>query len=335
MQQLPKDLQDQLSLESFYLLLLSIFLVLPVILANLCSRARRSGPSLFSTYFLFSSLLCSSLMLITNAEFTTRLLKLSANSTLVDVQNGTAMCWVQGVLLQFSVVAMVFSWLVISFVLKRIVINNEKLLDIMKDKYRLTAAWLIPSIMLTILPFVRNPPEPQAVLPYCWLHNNTVYKLTSFYGWMFLVTVLGGSNIIPVVQKLRNFWSAAMEHDTKTIRDYIRRHTWFFVLFAVVFVAVIQYTLSTGLGISTWYRISSHIFVIALSSIGIMGFLVFGTARALWIHCPLCSLSSKNGSSSHSSFVIPENSVDSLIYEEQAFAQLEAQLETGLLEQGQ
>ena len=285
---LPPSTQGNMSTVSFVLLLLSAFLVIPVCLANGCLQQRRKGPSIYTSLFLSSSLLFSCTMLVTNRRVATLL-----HYNVSDMTH--PQCWVQGIAVQFSATSMTTSWLIVAHVLYQIVVKDQKTKQIMSNKcYLMIVWWLIPSTILTVVPFLIKKPVWQTNLDFCWLNEDATYQLLSFHIWMFLIALLGARKIVPVLQKLRNYCRSGSTNIT--IRDYIVRHTMFILSFVLVFVLVCQYAVTLWfvrrypmsknskwflVAHQGWYAISAQIMNVAYSSIGILGFLVFGTAHQL------------------------------------------------------
>ena len=108
--------------------------------------------------------------------------------------------------------------------------------------YLMIVWWLIPSTILTVVPFVIKKPVWQTNLDFCWLNEDATYQLLSFHIWMFLIALLGARKIVPVLQKLRNYCRSGSTNIT--IRDYIVRHTMFILSFVLVFVLVCQYAVT-------------------------------------------------------------------------------------------
>lgn len=313
----PSSTQDIMSNVSLILLSLSAFLVIPVISANVCLKKRRNSPSIYSSLFLSTSLLFSCTMLTSNRHV----------ADLLNYSVNTSHCWLQGIVVQFSATSMMMTWLIVSHVLHQIVVKYRRMNQIMAKKYYLIFVWwLIPSTVLTILPFLFKPPVWQSNLDFCWLNEDTMYQLLSFHVWMLIITFLGAKNLVPVLKKLHNHWRNGTTNTT--VKDYIVRHTMFILFFSLVFILVSQYAVTLWFVKvrplsgkmkwflvlhEQWYTVSVQIMNIAYSSIGILGFLVFGTAHSLLQ--TMCSCCLRNNRQSNELSVLRPSFTEPLVNE--------------------
>ena len=291
------------SAESFPLLVLSTFLVIPIIMTNICVSKRYQGMSIFSTLFCLTSLLFSAAMLYTVAR------KKSFELSVLG-------CYIQGIIIQFSAVSMVTLWMIIAYILKVVVVHKQRTLFIRKliaNKGKAIILSLIPPILLTAIPLTLAPAVPQRGAPICWIQEDVVTRIAAFDGWMLLALIIGGFQSCVVVQHLVSLApskkysapsddteeSARMLIMQKTIKDYVVRHTLFLVGFLFVFIGIAQNSIvnwwsssfsganrtNTTSRPANRHELSDRIFQDTYSIIGILVFLVFGTAldmRTLW-----------------------------------------------------
>ena len=308
--ELPANTATLITDEALVLLSLSTVLVVPVILANVCLKKRRNSPSIYSALFLSTSLLFSCTMLATNRRIAA-LLHYNDSVNKMMTHATTPGCWVQGIFVQFSATSMMTTWLIVAYVLNQIVAQRKTMSEGMSYKWHLAFGWwLIPSLTLTVVPFLFRPPEWQRNLDFCWLNEDHIwYQLLSFHGWMFVITLLGARNIFPVLRTLRNHWRYGEHNNTRSAtRDYIVRHTLFIMFFSIVFVLVTQYTFTLWLMRAAvvvheqYYAISAQLTNVAYSSIGTLGFVVFGTANNLVDNVFSCCSSCFGKSNARSDF---------------------------------
>ena len=304
---------------SFGLLLTSALLVLPVILTNCFVAKRRNSPSVYSTIFLTACFGFSVSMLATTTPLQGDHFVLEANTTLCFVQGTLVQYSVCMMMTGWLLCGHALYKIVVGVATTLEELRANRALHIFGS--------IFLSGMLTIIPiFTIGKPTPQPNGLFCWLSSlsdhasNMSYfwkKLVSFYIEMFFILILGCYYIVKVLQRLRNVFNEQTESDPRqAIRDYVHRHTLLLVLFILVFICVTQELVVTTLyrggylgdsdphhfisnntssqGNSTRVgkkmvalRISEWLHTVAYSSVGIMGFFVFGTARAvrhIWWH---------------------------------------------------
>ena len=297
--------RERLGGASFALLAASAALVVPVVATNLVVKARRNSPSIYSTVFL-------------GAEFLSSLTFIATSTPVLGVKHvlrkDSAVCIVQGVVLQFLNCVLVMSWLLCAYALFKIVAGPPTAIEsLRKSRCRHLTGCVVLSAMLTAIAYaVIGSPEPQANGLFCWLNNDAPFwsKFVTFHVWFFLILCIGCGYIIPVVRKLRSVFNEQTENGPRlAIRDFVHRQMLMMVAFLVVFVCVTQevimqcfsaagtftivrdsggkrdepttspsapaVTNENNNGLPPMIQVSETVFTIAYSSVGILGFLVF------------------------------------------------------------
>ncbi len=288
-------LQERLRQVSLPLLLTSAALVVPVILTNLCVAWRRRTPSIWSTIFLLGSLSLSATLAAT-----------ALPGGPAWIAQSPTICFAQGLAVQVSVIVMCLGWLMCAYSLHQIVVKHVPMETLRQRRLRHLSVCFVCLCILTGVPVYLSSPRPYSAGLFCWLNEKQGFGLTfaSFYLEMFVILCTGGYYVCAVLRRLRQHALAGSPADQQTLNDYTKRHILFLACFAVVHVCTVQDLVVSRVdarharvavgGNSTHVpgnAVSEYIFVVAYSTIGIMGFIVFGTAGSIlkqWKSVLLC-----------------------------------------------
>ena len=305
--------RNHLGAYSFWLVVTSAVLVVPVVATNLIHKKRRNSPSIYSTVFLGTSFVYSLAFVATSTPV------LGTDALLAT----SPLCIMQGVVIQFCVCMLLLSWLLCAYALYKIVTGPPSAIEKLSAyRRRHIIGCMVLSAALTAFPYLLiGAPEPQQNGLFCWLNNDVSLfwsKFASFLVWFFLILCIGCYYIIAVLRKLCAVFNEQTEEGPRlAIRDFVHRHTLLMLAFLVVFVCVAQQVVirmcysrgwikddpfptdnttsstmsNTANATATFYspsypppmlqQVSELVFTLAYSSVGLLGFLVFGTARAL------------------------------------------------------
>lgn len=303
----------RLGAYSFWLVVTSALLVVPIVATNLVNKKRRNSPSIYSTVFLGTSFVYSLAFVATSTP-------VLGNKPHV-LQADSPLCVVQGAVIQFCVCMLLLSWLLCAYALYKIVTGPPSAIEQLSAyRRRHIIGCIVLSAALTAFPYLlTGGPEPQHNGLFCWLNNDVSLfwsKFASFLVWFFLILCIGCYYIVAVLRKLCAVFNEQTEEGPRVaIRDFVHRHTLLMLAFLVVFVCVTQQvvirmcysrgwinddslpthnttsnTADATAAFSSYSRshpppmlqeVSELVFTLAYSSVGLLGFLVFGTARAL------------------------------------------------------
>ena len=245
--------------------------------------------------------------------------------TSYELRRGSSVCTAQGYTVQFALSVMNSSWLFCAYALHAVVAGSpEKMEELNNNKNRHLLLITVTSVILTALPaYTLGLPGPQTNGLFCWLYTGADFftKMTSCCVEMILILIAGFYYIARVVFKVFkvircDVYGAIKEHG---IKEYALRHFLMLFLYALVIICLIQEsangtalvgasrskpnaTTSNGFTAHPFLLASEIAFTYTLSSLGIFGFLIFGTSHALrktWWKCLFSDTEYDNNNTTH------------------------------------